>query len=445
MPSSITSDEVNFLVYRYLQESGFLHSSFSLAHESHLFSRLKGDVQVATGALVTLLQKALLYTEVETHFNENGSEKRCHQPFSLLQPHVCQEDNTMQIDDVVENGENNDKPLTLSGHSAEVFLCSWHPSKNIIATGSGDSTSRIWSIDNKYEELSVLKQNEGKEANDMTSLDWSHDGTRLATGSYDGTIKVWSDEGVELHSLRKHNGPVFSLRWNKDSTLLLSGCADKTSIVWDSHSGQIIQTFSNHSGATLDVDWKDTSTFASCSADKSIHVYSIDSTNPKQIFNGHLSEVNTVRWNNDGSLLASCSDDKTAKIWRPENSSCIETFSEHNREIYTLRWSPKDDNIVSTASFDATVKVWDVSTKRCLYTLNSHREPIYSIAYSPDGKYLASGSFDKHLNIWSTKDGKLIKSFLCDGGIFEVSWNAKCNRVAASTSRHTVNIFELGQ
>ena len=31
---AISSDEVNFLVYRYLQESGFHHSAFAFGYES---------------------------------------------------------------------------------------------------------------------------------------------------------------------------------------------------------------------------------------------------------------------------------------------------------------------------------------------------------------------------------------------------------------------------
>lgn len=34
MSRSLTSNEVNFLIYRYLQESGFKHSAFSFANEA---------------------------------------------------------------------------------------------------------------------------------------------------------------------------------------------------------------------------------------------------------------------------------------------------------------------------------------------------------------------------------------------------------------------------
>ena len=34
----------------------------------------------------------------------------------------------------------------LSGHSAEVFCCAWHPFDEVLASGSGDSTVRLWNL-----------------------------------------------------------------------------------------------------------------------------------------------------------------------------------------------------------------------------------------------------------------------------------------------------------
>ncbi|KAI4549999.1 hypothetical protein MJT46_019148 [Ovis ammon polii x Ovis aries] len=55
------------------------------------------------------------------------------------------------------------------------------------------------------------------------------------------------------------------------------------------------------------------------------------------------------------------------------------------------------------ASFDSTVRLWDMEQGVCIHTLTKHQEPVYSVAFSPDGKYLASGSFNKCLHIWNTQ------------------------------------------
>lgn len=56
-----------------------------------------------------------------------------------------------------------------------------------------------------------------------------------------------------------------------------------------------------------------------------------------------------------------------------------------------------------SASFDSTVRLWEAERGQCLHTLTKHQEPVYSVAYSPDGKFLASGSFDKCVHIWDVK------------------------------------------
>lgn len=101
-PVAFTSDELNYLVYRYLVESGFTHAAYTFGLESDVLNRLAGTDKhphhrpfddldagaelkatlerkeamqrvlqnVQQGALVSIVQKGLQYVEVETHLME---------------------------------------------------------------------------------------------------------------------------------------------------------------------------------------------------------------------------------------------------------------------------------------------------------------------------------------------------------------------------------------
>lgn len=56
-----------------------------------------------------------------------------------------------------------------------------------------------------------------------------------------------------------------------------------------------------------------------------------------------------------------------------------------------------------SASFDGGIRLWDIHSGTCLYSLVQHKEAVYTISFTPDCHYLASGSFDKNVYVWSLK------------------------------------------
>ena len=142
-----------------------------------------------------------------------------------------------------------------------------------------------------------------------------------------------------------------------------------------------------------------------------IYVCKLGHTQFLKKFQGHNDEVNAIKWDPSGTLLASCSDDYTAKVWSMKQDQYIHDLREHKKEIYTIKWSPTGTGssnpganlVLASASFDSTIRLWDPETGKCCHVLDKHSDPVYSVAFSPDGQYLASGSFDKCLHIWSVK------------------------------------------
>ncbi len=68
--SVLTSDVVNYLVMRYLQESGFNHTAFCFGHESNVAKSPNIDPNnVPPGSLITFIQKGMQYLEMEANLS----------------------------------------------------------------------------------------------------------------------------------------------------------------------------------------------------------------------------------------------------------------------------------------------------------------------------------------------------------------------------------------
>lgn len=77
----------------------------------------------------------------------------------------------------------SNRVTVLTGHESEVFICAWNPQKDLLASGSGDSTARIWNlndVDIKHMPVPLLLRHcipKGDKDmvpsnKDVTSLDW---------------------------------------------------------------------------------------------------------------------------------------------------------------------------------------------------------------------------------------------------------------------------------
>lgn len=128
------------------------------------------------------------------------------------------------------------------GHTMGISSVSYNPKKNIIATGSDDSTWNLWSVPN-----CELLMNGSGHLDWIGGLDFHPRGNMLATASGDGTVKLWdfSNECC-AHTFTEHGQPVWKVAFHDTGDFLLSCSMDHTVKMWDVNVLKSRFTFRGH-------------------------------------------------------------------------------------------------------------------------------------------------------------------------------------------------------
>ena len=234
---------------------------------------------------------------------------------------------------------------TCRGHQRSVDTVSVAPDQNSFATGSWDTTVKVWSsrlVEEGEEETgeggSQAKRSKGvgvtrtplqtlaghKEA--VSGLAWL-ERTELASVSWDHTIKVWDIELGGLKSELVGNKAFFSCSYNPAVTSLLTSSADRSVRLYDPRAGQasaqiVKAVYSSHQGWVSSVCWAQASThyFLSASHDHLVKMWDSRSCKtPLYDLTGHSDKVLCCDWSSP-SYIASGGADNSLKIFKSKIS-----------------------------------------------------------------------------------------------------------------------------
>eukprot|EP00438_Fugacium_kawagutii_P015011 Skav227509 [mRNA] locus=scaffold282:276428:281225:+ [translate_table: standard] len=101
---------------------------------------------------------------------------------------------------------------SLSGHIEAVLCVSFSPDSSKLASGSGDSTVRIWDLNTELPKHTC-------HLNWVLAVAWSPDGSRLASAGMDKIVLVWcaqSGKNLGANELKGHGHWVNTLALNTD-------------------------------------------------------------------------------------------------------------------------------------------------------------------------------------------------------------------------------------
>jgi transducin (beta)-like 1 len=472
----ITSEEVNYLIYRYLLEAGFVHSAFTFGQESFVSQSEVRPADVAPGLLISVLQKGLQYSALEHHINEDGSERKCGKPFNLLHVHVCEEEEKEIEGRTEEISESVDTPIQSSLSTLNLALQNASIMAANAVYGSSGPTAQTSTVSNTGKSTTVnsisagsngnkkKKQKEIKEPKEAMKESSTSASVADVEMKDSSVIEIKTEDSElsgqfaeeEIVELIGHHSEVIGCAWNpKKKNLLASASGDSTVRLW---------TFPASASSLYEINPRTVNKNARVLE----HVLIKD--------NERSTDVTCLEWRRDGSALATGCYDGKARIWSSQGD-LQRTLQKHTGPIFAVRWN-LNGRFLLTSGIDGLTIIWDVEgggvknllqnhtaacldadwrnetefatsgSDKCVYfydmslapaegtgetfnpscTLTGHTDDVNTVKFDPSGKWLATCSDDSTVRLWSLeKEG-------------ESGWQGKCLKVLEAHSKQVYTL-----
>lgn len=291
--------------------------------------------------------------------------------------------------------------VTFNAHEGEVYAVKWSPTDRILATGGADRKVKLWNITKDTSESKgiLVGSNAG-----VMSVDFDSTGTLILGASNDYASRVWTVSDLRLkHTLTGHCAKVMAAKFLGEPSKVVTGSYDRTLKIWDLRSKACIETkFAGSSCNDLVTSDGAGSTIISGHFDQRIRFWDTraESSSNDILLEGKVTSLDLSR---DANYLLSCVRDDTVKLIDLRMKKIVGSFSADGFKVgfdWTRAAFSPDGQYIAVGSADGSVFIWSIATNTIETTLKGHTAAVTAVAWHPHGTYLASVDRAKTATIW---------------------------------------------
>ena len=474
---ALTSDEINFLIYRYLRESGpsictlhalanrkprtvalssalltcslllffspiccdagFEHSAYAFGHESFVYKSSLDTSSVPPGALISFVQKGLQYSEIEAHLTDDGSEVVCDEPFSVTKPHVCRERDKRRLYAPYD-------PIDVDYGGLEVDRATRVVGASVLMLQGGDRQRRM------RERMT-------------TCMGWQREATVIAMGGQDGRVRVWEvrDDvgggagGEEKGEAGRRKGRQYVLvrvldetgvcvseeeeerkaremrrKGSKRQKLQSPALTAATSSAASASSAPAYHS----PNSVLCLDWHPrTNALAIGLYTGDVLLYTPKGELAHRLTH-HTAPVSVVRYNRSGDRLLTAGVDQAVCVWT-DTGKLVQQWLVHAGPVIDADWSSSSDGVFCTVGTDGCLFLYNLGggSSKEPKKLGGHVDDVNSVRFDGRGEYFATGGDDHSVRVWSEKTGECLQTIVDhQKAVTAVRWSTPENQHTVS-------------
>ncbi|KAH3762159.1 THO complex subunit 3 [Pelomyxa schiedti] len=260
------------------------------------------------------------------------------------------------------------------------------------------------------------------------SVAWNCTGKKLASGSVDTTARVFQidphHQGKDIE-FRGHTASVEQLCWDPlNQDILATASEDRTVRIWDARSGKCCNTIDT-AGENINITWSPDGKFIAVgNKNDVITILDVKTWKPMKTFEFNF-QVNEMAWHPRGDLFFLTTSLNTIEIVRFPEFVHHRTIPAHTGVNYAIRFDPQE-KYFAVGSADALVSLWELSEWACVRTFPGLTCPVRTLGFSHDGQFIASGSEDEYIDISHVESGFTVHKIPTEvAPINSLAWSPK--------------------